>query len=410
MVEQQKNVKEIAEQHIITVKALLLQHFPFYGGLLSTMKMEAKKLPENAYAATDGHSTIFYDPEKIAGLTKNELIFTLAHEVTHVSLKHIIRLGNRNPRIFNIAADYAVNSILEQDNVGSTSMYRKMGVLYDSRFENMPVEQIYDIINKNPDQYSMINPINNHEFWDFNDNLRYDEDTEGSNKKMANIPRPTGSQIQKIDSEINNKIAQAISIEKQLRGNISSRIARDFMKKLEEPRVDWRQLLAQYLEETSTNNTYRRFNKKYLPMGVLLPTPNVERTRINIMLDVSGSISDKLLKQFVSDVWYLISSQDAYEEVGIYQVDTDIVSHIKVAVGDDLGEVSSKIFTRNGSGGTDFISFFKHLESNNNQSITIVFTDGDATIPDKEPNFPVIFIYTRRKLEWGINILYNEEK
>jgi len=408
----QEDTSEIAEQHIITVKALLLQHYPFYGGLLSTLKFKQYKVGnKNFRASTDGYSTIFYNPEEIRGMNKLELTVTLAHEVGHISFKHVLREGGRDHRLFNIAADYVVNAILLEDGIGNVELFRNMKLLYNEQFKGMSVEQVYDIIKKDP--YTYLQQVGfpiNHETWGISNNTTETERDNDSGLVVEEWNGLTESQKQKIDSEINNKIAQAISIEKQMRGNISSRIARDFIKKLEEPRVDWRQLLAQYLEETSTNNTYRRFNKKYLPMDILLPTPNIERASINVMLDVSGSISDELLRQFISDVYYLLSTQDTYEEVNVYQVDTKVLSHIKIAVGDDLGEVTGKIFTRNGSGGTDFTSFFKYLTVNNNQNITIVFTDGDATIPDKEPNFPVIFIYTRHELEWGINILYNTER
>jgi len=401
----QEDILEIAEQHIITVKALLLQHYPFYGGLLSTLKFKQYKVGnKNFRASTDGYSTIFYNPIKIKEMTKLELTVTLAHEVGHISFKHVLREGGRDHRLFNIAADYVVNAILIEDGIGNVELFRNMKLLYDEKFRGMSVEQVYDIIKKDPYTYlQQADFLTNHETWRFGEDGNEDENEDEENYN-------NNEKYNYIESEIDNKIAQAISIEKQMRGNISSRIARDFMKKLEEPIIDWCQLLAQYLGSNSTNNTYRWFNKKYLSMNILLPTQNIGLVSINIMLDVSGSISDELLKQFVSDVWYLLSSQDSYEEVNVYQVDTEILSHIKIAVGDDLGEVESKIFTRKGSGGTDFTSFFKYLTDNNNQSITIVFTDGDATIPDKEPNFPVIFIYTQCKLKWGINILYNKER
>lgn len=410
----------------------MLKRYPFYGGLVSTLKLKTyREGDKNFRAATDGYSTFFYNPVEIEKMTKEELIVTLAHEVGHITLKHAIRVGGRDKRIFNIAADYVVNSILLEDGIGSVSLFRKMRILYDERFKGMSVEEVYDIIKKNPSAYTQQGdfPIY-HETWgagigegqgnkpNDNDN-KNGNGNENGNKNEKNDNSDSGNKLtgklseskkQQIESEINDRINKAITIEQQVRGDKSSRISRDFIKKLEEPRVDWRQLLAQYLEDTSTNNTYRRFNKKYLPMGVLLPTPNVERTRINIMLDVSGSISDELLRKFISDVWYLLSANDGYEEVNIYQVDTEILSHVKVSIGDDIGSIASEILTRKGTGGTDFNEFFKYLEDNNNQSITIVFTDGDATIPDEPPVYPVIFIYTIRKLNWGINILYDEEE
>jgi len=416
-----------SEKHIISAKISMLKRYPFYGGLVSTLKLKTHREGDKSFrASTDGYSTFFYNPVEIEKMNKEELIVTLAHEVGHITLKHAIRVGGRDQKIFNIAADYVVNAILLEDGIGTVALFRKMRILYDEKFRGMSVEEVYDIIKKNPSAYSQQGdfPID-HETWgagigegqgnkpNGNENEKNNNGTDNNKGIVEKWGLPTGnlseSKRQQIESEINDRINKAITIEQQVRGDKSSKLSRDFIKKLEEPRVDWRQLLAQYLEDTSTNNTYRRFNKKYLPMGVLLPTPNVERTKINIMLDVSGSIGDELLRKFISDVWYLLSANDSYEEVNIYQVDTQILSHVKVSIGDDIGSIASEILTRKGTGGTNFNEFFKYLEDNNNQSITIVFTDGDATIPDEPPIYPVIFIYTIRKLDWGINILYDEE-
>ena len=61
--------------------------------------------------ATDG-SRIVYNPAFVDELKPAELEGTLAHEVLHCALGHQCRRGERDPELWNVAADFAINPIL----------------------------------------------------------------------------------------------------------------------------------------------------------------------------------------------------------------------------------------------------------------------------------------------------------
>ena len=61
--------------------------------------------------ATDG-SRIVYNPAFVDELKPAELEGTLAHEVLHCALGHQCRRGQRDPELWNEAADLAINPIL----------------------------------------------------------------------------------------------------------------------------------------------------------------------------------------------------------------------------------------------------------------------------------------------------------
>lgn len=54
-------------------------------------------------------------PKFVADHTESELLFVLLHEARHLMLGHPIRLGGRNPWLWNIAADYVVNSMIAHE-------------------------------------------------------------------------------------------------------------------------------------------------------------------------------------------------------------------------------------------------------------------------------------------------------
>jgi predicted metal-dependent peptidase len=96
--------------------ALLLKH-PFFGNLATRLKLV------NAddwcpTAGTDGRH-FYYNTKFIDSLTPKETEFLFGHEVLHNVFEHmLVRIGDRDPQLWNIAADYAVNQILKDANIG----------------------------------------------------------------------------------------------------------------------------------------------------------------------------------------------------------------------------------------------------------------------------------------------------
>ena len=61
--------------------------------------------------ATDGR-VLAYAPEFVAGLSQDELVGVLAHEVMHCALAHPARRAGRDPGRWNVACDLGVNPLL----------------------------------------------------------------------------------------------------------------------------------------------------------------------------------------------------------------------------------------------------------------------------------------------------------
>src|SRR6202030_4144098 len=92
--------------------ALVLDH-PFFGALALRMALEEEIKGRTRTMATDGRS-IFYDNAFVKTCTDLELIGLLAHEVMHPAMQHHTRRGDRDPSLWNDAADYAINPILTE--------------------------------------------------------------------------------------------------------------------------------------------------------------------------------------------------------------------------------------------------------------------------------------------------------
>jgi len=100
--------------------------------------------------ATDG-VRLFVNPEFAAGLTGLGKIFVLIHEIMHCMLMHDKRVGGREHELFNIAADMEINTIIVDTSDDFDEKFVKDTIhgLYDKKYLNMPVEDIYEDMVKN---------------------------------------------------------------------------------------------------------------------------------------------------------------------------------------------------------------------------------------------------------------------
>lgn len=130
------------EEKLIAAKVKMLMQLPFFGNLAPRLELIAtEKFP---FGATDGVK-LYYNPVAINKLTISEIVFFYAHEILHICFEHFLRREERNPTIWNIATDYAINAILNKNRIGT----QIKNTLYDKKYENWPAERIYDDIYKN---------------------------------------------------------------------------------------------------------------------------------------------------------------------------------------------------------------------------------------------------------------------
>jgi predicted metal-dependent peptidase len=109
--------------------------------------------------ATDG-ARLFVNPLFANKLEWVEKIFVIIHEIMHCVLLHMERMKTRDAMVagpdgqtsslFNIAADFEINAIIiDTLNDFDEAFIKKIHGLYDVKYLNQPVEQIYDELKKN---------------------------------------------------------------------------------------------------------------------------------------------------------------------------------------------------------------------------------------------------------------------
>lgn len=100
------------QQNMFLAGANIQKLAPYYSCLYEAL--ERRVAPGlDTLAVTEG--LLYYSPSFPAQLSKAELSFVLLHEVCHIAMQHGIRKGNRVHKLWNIATDMYINSLLCND-------------------------------------------------------------------------------------------------------------------------------------------------------------------------------------------------------------------------------------------------------------------------------------------------------
>jgi predicted metal-dependent peptidase len=83
----------------------------FFAQLLSNLNIYGSSKIDPPTMCTNGFN-IVYHPDFVLKQSDAAIRFVLCHEVLHCVGDHMSRRGNRNPLLWNYAADYAINPIL----------------------------------------------------------------------------------------------------------------------------------------------------------------------------------------------------------------------------------------------------------------------------------------------------------
>ena len=144
--------KEVLDRIITARVGLLLRH-PFFGNMATRLKIQAAD-EWLMTAAVDGRN-LFFNTQFFNAMSNKEIEFVIAHEILHMVYDHLGRRQDRNPMLYNIAADYIVNNLLVRDRIGEKP--KIVDCFQDFKYDGWSSEQVYDDLfeeaKKNGEEY-----------------------------------------------------------------------------------------------------------------------------------------------------------------------------------------------------------------------------------------------------------------
>jgi predicted metal-dependent peptidase len=352
---------------LITARVGLLLKHPFFGNMATRLQL-IDGSDWCSTLATDGRN-FYYNIGFVDKLTPREAEFGFAHEVLHNVFDHMGRRNEREPQLSNIAADYAVNQILKDEKIGDVPS--KIKIFQDNKYRGKAYEEIYDdLLDKV--QYIDINSLG--ELLD--EHLDGEGDGEGEGKdgdqEGKGRPKLSAEEKKKIRDEIKEAMVSAASAAGA--GRVPAGIAR-LIKDFTEPKMDWRELLRMQIQSIIKSNfSFSRPNRKSMHSGAILPgMMNEETIDVCASIDMSGSITDEMAKDFLSEVKGIMDEYKDFK-LKLWCFDTDVYNFAEFT-GDNADDIMD--YEPKGGGGTDFdVNYTFMKDEGIEPKKFIMFTDG----------------------------------
>lgn len=358
-----------AMQAYTKARAGLILDQPFFGTL--SLRLTPIENPDVSTACTDG-KVIMFNPKWFLKLSSIQRIGLIAHEVMHVALLHMLRRQERDPKRWNIAADYVINPALKQ-----CGMVLPHGELDDPQYHGMETEQVYNLLPEDIGQ----DPINGVLLID-------GSDPGGCGEVIDHESVSDGKGSGKFEAEIQIAIQQAAEVAKRA-GKLPGQM-QELIEKVLAPKIDWAMVLARFLRANNKSDfTWIKPNRRFIAQGMYLPSlHNPCLSEIAIITDTSGS-TDEYKEQFVSETCHVLHDLNP-ERIHFIQCDYEVQDYQQYTRED----LPLKI-THKGGGGTAFEPAFEYIKQHCPQITAAVYlTDLESDDFGPEPPYPVLWVST----------------
>jgi len=332
----------IQKDHVALMKD---PKYCLYSGIIMIGRTEVKD--DVPTACTDGRNT-YYGREYMSKLASNKRKGVILHENLHKAFRHISmwkHLYKENPTMANMACDYVINLMIMDGDNNFVSL--PDGALLDHKYKGLDAGTVYRMIKEEAKGGTV--------------RVKTVGDQEG--KDVPVIEVGTGMDEhdwEGADSMTNEeKEALAKDVDQALRqgailaGKMSANVPREIGELLQ-AKVDWREAMREFVTSFCADkdeSTWRRPSRRWIGQDVYMPSMIGESVgRIVIGIDMSGSIGDEEIGQFLGEVQKICETVKP-EGIDLLYWDTRVCQHEKYEQ-DQLDNLISSTKPR-GGGGTD---------------------------------------------------------
>lgn len=379
--------------------------------------------------ATDGIS-FFFPPEQILRVFRSNPLFlnrAVLHSVFHCIFRHLWIRGSRDPDLWNLSCDIAVEWIIdsfEKKSVKRALSGIRTNIYNDFRQYKIPITaaNIYRYllpdIADNPDRLNQLMI----EF--FTDDHRFWPKKPSTSPSAAKAGQSWDKISRRMEQELNLRGDDSASgidaMKTQIKEGKSRRSYKDFLRKFtvlkEELHCDYDEFDLNY---------YSYGLRLYKNMPLIEPLESREVTKISefvIVIDTSYSTNGPLVQKFLEETFQIIQEQDSFfhkSQIRIIQCDNQVHSDIIIKEQRDIPKLLHN-FELIGGGGTDFRPAFSYinklLENGEFQNLkgVLYFTDGKGIYPAKRPPYETAFLFLGEEEHpdvpaWAMKLILHEE-
>ena len=348
------------------------------------------------------------------------------HVILHCMLRHIWRRNGRDVRIWNLACDVAVESIMDElpaacvRDVNSPARQlfygecrREMKVLTAESISRM-------ILRRRMSEYELarlerVFLVDDHGLWE----MEQKDDREQAEQQWESISSRTQTAMETaLSTEANGGETVLERLRISARNDVDYRA---FLKRFAVPRE-----ILKSDDDAFDYIFYTYGLQHYGNMPLIEPPETKEEKRIEdfvIAIDTSMSTSGELVKEFLRCTYSVLRSTETFTRrlnIRILQCDDRLRSDTRIDSMEHLKEYMDSVELSGGSA-TDFRPVFEHVAKLQKEGAfsslrgLIYFTDGMGRYPVKRPPYDVAFVLLEeppinyRMPPWCIRILLDED-
>ena len=379
--------------------------------------------------ATDGISLLFPPYQILRVFRSNPLFLNRAflHSVFHCIFRHLWIRGSRDPDLWNLSCDIAVEWIIdsfEKKSIKRAISGIRQNIYNDFHEYNIPITaaNIYRYllpdVSGNPDRLNQLML----EF--FTDDHRFWPKDPSASPSAAKAGQSWDKISRRMEQELNFRGDDAASdveaMKTQIKEGKSRRSYKDFLRKFT---VLQEELHCDYDEFDLNYYTYGLRLYKNVPL--IEPLESREVTKISefvIVIDTSYSTNGPLVQKFLQETFQIIQERDSFfhkSQIRIIQCDNKVHSDTIIKEQRDITNLLHN-FELIGGGGTDFRPAFSYInpliengEFHNLKGV-LYFTDGKGIFPAKKPPYETAFLFMGNEdytnvPAWAMKLTLHEE-
>lgn len=356
------------------ITRLVLSH-PFFGSVALSVKVERSDIPT---MATDG-KFIWWGEQFVIETPEPELLGVMAHEVLHITFKHMLRRGDRDPEMWNVACDLAINPILID-----AGFRLPEGALYDRQYDGLSAEAIYDRLPQDAAKQMAAGA-----------GMGEVQDAKGDDGQDL-----SDAEAKQMEADVDSKVMMAANAARTV-GKLPAAIE-EHVTQMKRSQIDYRDTMRRFFsgDQPDDYSMRRPQRKLFHAAGIIAPSINkVGVGNIVIGVDSSGSVHSRELAQFLGEM-NAISEDMQPTSITVIVCDSKINAVRRYEQGDLIEDI--KI---GGRGGTLVTPVFDYIEDNQIEVDQMVYlTDLQVFDFPDEPHFPVLWVSCWEKAKpapWG---------
>ena len=394
------------ETKLAAARTRLILEKPFLGSLVMHLPLRAANVKWCKTTATDAKN-FYYNPDYIGRLSLEQTQFVLAHEAMHCALSHFARRNHRQKHRWDVACDYAVNMILDDER-----MHGPENALLNAAYRGLTAEEIYPVLHEDPpeetqDQH-LFDPASEEQGAEGvllppfqgegrgGDGQARDEgggsstdgqETSSGQSQAAGEPEDASPlDSGRLDEQWKSRLAAAAQSARQA-GRLSPSLMRLIDHQLA-PQLPWRALLARYMTSAARDDySWKQTSRR--ESAALMPRLSSQSVDVIVALDTSGSVREDELRAFLSEIDALKGQVRAAITLHACDEKLDAQGPWHFAAWETVRLPESL----RGGGGTDFRPMFEWVEREHlRPDLLLYFTDAQGRFPPQEPPYPVVWL------------------